>query len=62
MQSLAACDRLLVLMGGRQVWFGQPSDAPAFFGARDLADIFNLLGGRTPAAWAAHWAATGVRV
>jgi ABC-type multidrug transport system ATPase subunit len=57
MQSLALCDLLLVLMGGRQVWFGPPAEAPAFFDARDLVDVFHRLGERPAAEWAAAFAA-----
>lgn len=46
--NLEVCDLLLVLAeGGWLAYLGPPAEAPAYFGARDHADVFLLLG-RTP--------------
>ncbi len=60
MQSLDRCDALLVLAGGLLVYFGPPGDAPAFFGARDLVDLFARLAAEPPTAWAAKYRASGI--
>lgn len=61
MQSLDRCDALLVLMAGRVVYFGPPADAPAWFKAQDLADIFRRLPQRSPEGWANAWLAAPQR-
>ncbi|MDP2313486.1 MAG: ABC transporter ATP-binding protein [Pseudomonadota bacterium] len=60
MQSLACCDALAVLAGGLLVYFGPPADAPAFFGARDLVDLFARLATERPEAWAARYRQSGL--
>jgi ABC-type multidrug transport system ATPase subunit/ABC-type multidrug transport system permease subunit len=53
--SIEACDRLLVLCGGRLVFDGSPAAARARFDVPDLADLYGRLGERTPEAWAEAW-------
>jgi ABC-type multidrug transport system ATPase subunit/pSer/pThr/pTyr-binding forkhead associated (FHA) protein len=47
------CDRVLVLAtGGHVAFFGRPQEALRYFGKKDFADIFLMLGGRPGEYWA----------
>ena len=47
------CDRVLVLAaGGRVAFFGRPDEALRYFGKKDFADIFLMLGERPGEYWA----------
>lgn len=51
--NLGVCDLLLVLAeGGWLAYLGPPGAAPGYFGARDHADIFLLLGRQSGQHWA----------
>ena len=56
-QSLAICDRLVVLAaGGRIAFCGTPDDALAYFGVDDFAHIYvKLTEEATPDEWVAHF-------
>lgn len=54
-QNIAVCDHIAFLAAGRLVYFGPPSQALAFFGVADFADIYTATEG--PEA-AARWEAT----
>src|SRR5207249_3417094 len=41
---LAMCDRVLVMcLGGRMGYFGPPEEVLEFFGAKDYADVFEMI-------------------
>ncbi len=49
---LERCDRVVfVAKGGRVAFVGSPAEAKAFFGVRDLADVYEHLRDGAPAAW-----------
>ena len=51
--NLHLCDRVLVLAAGGQVaFFGRPDEALRYFGKKDFADIFLMLGERPGEYWA----------
>ena len=45
---------------GLLAYFGPPAEAPAFFGARDLVDLFSRLATERPEAWAARYRQSGM--
>src|SRR5207249_2877102 len=52
LQALAICDRVLFLAaGGRVAFFGPPSEAAAYFGRTDAADVFLALDTEPGDAW-----------
>lgn len=54
--NLELCDRLLLLaLGGWTAYFGPPGEALGYFGARDHAEIFLLLGERPGEQWAQRY-------
>ncbi|MDR1060782.1 MAG: FHA domain-containing protein, partial [Clostridiales bacterium] len=49
--NIGLCDKLVILgTGGRLCFFGAPSEALAFFGVRDFADIYDKIND-SPAQW-----------
>ena len=59
-QSLDLCDRIIFMgKGGRLAFIGTPQEAKAFFGTKDLIDIYNLLEDNTDD-WADKFARSNV--
>ena len=60
--NLEVCDLMLVLAeGGWLAYLGPPDDAPAYFGARDHADVFLLLGQASGEQWAERYRRSPLR-
>ena len=57
-RSLELCDRVLILAGGREVYFGPPRHLSAFFKVDDIADLYDRL--EDPAQWAQRFVASPV--
>jgi ABC-type multidrug transport system ATPase subunit len=57
-QDLDACDRVLFLAaGGRLAFAGSVPEALAYFGVDRIEEVYVLLAGGAPDAWAARWRA-----
>ena len=58
-QNIGVCDHIAFLSAGRLVYFGPPSQALAFFGVEDFADIYTVTDGApAAAAWEARYRAS----
>lgn len=54
------CDLVVVLAGGRQVFYGPPAEARAFFRADRLSGIYDRLGEKSPEEWEKEFAASSL--
>jgi ABC-type multidrug transport system ATPase subunit len=55
-QNIGVCDHIAFLSAGRLVYFGPPSQALAFFGVEDFADVYTVTDGApAAAAWEARY-------
>lgn len=61
MQSLNLCDAVMILMKGRLLFFGSPSQAKEHFAVRSFAGIFEILPEKTPEEWAQKWMTSSLR-
>lgn len=52
------CHLLLVLAGGKMVYFGPPDECLGYFGVKHLNQVYDRLGERELAAWEADYRAT----
>ncbi|MBF0408941.1 MAG: ABC transporter ATP-binding protein [Candidatus Riflebacteria bacterium] len=48
MESVDLADNVLILSAGCMTYFGPPAEAPAWFGAENLGDIFRVLSSTSP--------------
>ncbi len=58
--NVGQCHLALMLLRGRLVFCGPPSEAPAYFGVGRIGDVYDRLNEREPEAWARDFAASSL--
>lgn len=58
LDSIDRCHLILVLAGGRLMYYGPPDLAPAYFGVKRLNEVYDRLAEKTPAQWADEFTAS----
>src|SRR5262249_15260305 len=54
------CHLALVLLRGRLIFFGPPSEGPAYFGVRRVSEVYDRLAAKSPEEWEKEYAASSL--